>query len=96
MLISIFAVKDIKVSEFKNPFLQTSAIEAVRGFTVAMRDENTLFSQFPEDFELHEIAQFDNVAGKIKSYETSKFITSGPQIKNLDKAIKEASEATTK
>ena len=90
MLISVYAVKDIKLSEFQRPFLESSAIQASRGFQVVVRDSSTMFNQFPGDFELHEVAKFDNVTGKFESYDTSKFITSAAQIMALDAAIMES------
>jgi len=86
MLITIYAIKDIKVSEYQRPFAETNVINAVRGFHTAARDKNTMVGQFPEDFELHEIASFDSVTGKYKSLDTSKFIANAQMLLSKDAA----------
>jgi len=88
MLISVYAIKDIKVSEYQRTFCETSLQNAVRGFHTAARDSHTIIGQFPDDFELHQMGSFDSVTGKYENLDTSKFITNAKMLLNLDEEMK--------
>lgn len=61
----LFAMYDKKAGFYMQPFPDTSTIAALRGFEVAVNDSKSIFSRFPDDFELHELASFDQHSGEI-------------------------------
>lgn len=61
----IFAMLDIKANSYLNPFTESSTIAALRGFEVAVNDAKSIFSRFPDDFCLMELAEFDATTGEI-------------------------------
>lgn len=61
----IFAMFDQKAQFFMQPFPETSTIAALRGFEVAVNDSKSIFSRFPDDFCLMELAEFDQNTGEI-------------------------------
>jgi len=75
MLKKIFSVRDIKVSVYNIPFHSDSEIQAVRTIHAAMAQQpDMLISQFPQDYELFQLGEFEDVTGKITSLDTPKFI----------------------
>lgn len=71
----IFSIRDTKLSIYNNPFHATSEIEAQRIFTMACRDTNTRINNFPTDFELVLLGEFNDVTGKYDQLDNHKFIT---------------------
>ena len=61
----LFAMYDKKASFYLQPFPDTSTIAALRGFEVAVNNSDSIFSRFPDDFELHELASFDQNTGEV-------------------------------
>lgn len=61
----IFAMYDQKAGFFMQPFPETSTIAAMRGFEVAVNNAESIFSRFPDDFCLMEIATFDQNTGEL-------------------------------
>lgn len=89
MEVLIFAVKDIKLSQFNRPFPDSSSISAMRSFHVIACDENSQIGKFPEDYQLFEIAKMNLVTGKIESYDNAKFLTDAMQCQNNHQKIME-------
>lgn len=66
----IFAMYDRKANCYPmQPFPESSTASALRGFEVAVNNSDSIFSRFPDDFELHELATFDKETGLIESYD---------------------------
>jgi hypothetical protein len=63
--LKVFSVYDSKVEAYLQPFFLRSRGEAVRAFTDACRDPKTQFAQYPADFTLFEIADYDDVDGSL-------------------------------
>lgn len=61
----LFAVHDTKGGFFLPPFTESSTVAALRGFEVAVNDGKAIFSRFPDDFALVELASFDQVTGEL-------------------------------
>lgn len=62
----IFAMYDRQAQNYPMPpFAESSTVAALRGFDVAVNKGESIFSRFPDDFELHELATFDSSTGHI-------------------------------
>jgi len=61
----LFAMFDRKAGFYMQPFPETSTVAALRGFEVAVNDSKSIFSRFPDDFCLMELAEFDQHSGAI-------------------------------
>lgn len=61
----LFSVYDTKAQFFLQPFPETSTAAAIRGFDVAVNEGKSVFSKFPDDFCLMEIAEFDQKSGEL-------------------------------
>lgn len=78
----LFAVRDVKVSEYSNPMYYPSEIHAVRDFEQAAKNKETNIGRYPGDFELYQIAVMDSVTGRIEHIEPTKFIISAASLAN--------------
>lgn len=66
MKLRIYSIYDQKSEVFNTPFFQQTHGEAERSFRSAVNDEKTLFSKYPEDYDLYYIGDYDDNEGKIK------------------------------
>ena len=61
----IFAILDVKANHFLQPFTDSSTVSALRGFDAAVNEGKSVFSRFPDDFCLCELAHFEQATGEI-------------------------------
>lgn len=69
MLKIICCVRDIAADVYANPFASQNAQTALRDFGHACRDENSQLCKNPEDFQLFQVAIFDDSIGVITGHE---------------------------
>ena len=61
-----------KKADFDNYFaVFNNRAEAVRSFTLACRDKDSMLSKFPEDYDLYFLADVDERTGYVDYNETS-------------------------
>lgn len=65
----IFAVYDAKAAAFLRPFFERSVGTATRAFEVVVKDETHQFGMHPEDYSLHQLGEWDEFTGAIKTHE---------------------------
>lgn len=58
-----FAVKDLALQVFLSPQAQGTVASAIRSFTDAVNDPQSVFSKHPEDYELYRLCPFDEESG---------------------------------
>ena len=63
----IYAVKDLAVQAFGNPFVTRAQGEAMRSFQdeVNKKDGQSAIAQHPEDYELYKLGEWDDNTGVI-------------------------------
>jgi len=76
----IFALLDVKANHFQKPFCDENTVNAIRGFTTLANDPNGPVNQYPDDFALCELAEFDRNSGKLVAYENPLNLTSARQL----------------
>nr|WAE43570.1 MAG: nonstructural protein [Microviridae sp.] len=81
MLMKIFAIRDNKVGAYSKPFIEDNAIQASRALHMAVNDKMIQLSQFPEDFDLYELGEIDNISGALVDPGRPKFIVSAISLK---------------
>lgn len=59
---------------YNTPFYEKSQAEAERTFTLMKRNDKSMIHQFPEDYDLFLIGEFDTVSGKITALDTPQHI----------------------
>lgn len=81
-IMKMMAIYDNKANAYpRPPFWMTNRVEALRGFDGACNENDSQFAKFKEDFELHEIGEFDQVTGEIKQ-EIVKLATASELVKS--------------
>lgn len=75
MMLKMFAIRDSKAEAFKQPYFCHTHGEAERSFTQLVRDPQSVVSQYPDDFDLYFLGEYNDQTGVIKSLETPQHIT---------------------
>ena len=66
----IYTILDSKAGAFNLPFFQKTHGEAERNFNALVNDNKSLVSQYPEDFDLYYLGEYDDETGTFKSLDT--------------------------
>lgn len=66
----LFAIRDSKAGHYAPCFTKPSRGEAERDFVQLSRDPQSVVHKFPEDFDLYEMATYDQKTGKISAHDT--------------------------
>lgn len=61
----MYSIRDSKGDFYDRIFLQLTHGEAERTFTTIANDPKTPIGQYPEDYDLYFLGEFDNVTGII-------------------------------
>ncbi len=67
MKMKMFAIHDSKAEAFNVPFSLPNEALAVREFTALVNSPDSQIGQFPEDYTLFEVGEYDTQSGKIES-----------------------------
>ena len=70
----VYSVRDSKSEVFFKPFISKNAGEALRSFASEANRGDGLISQYPEDFALYELGDWDERAGKLMPYLQNKML----------------------
>lgn len=79
---NIYAIEDIKASTFNTPFCQPTDVHALRAFRAEVNrahDSNFIYL-YPEDWNLVQLAHFDENTGVITP--TNQVLCNGSTLKN--------------
>lgn len=79
----VCAVKDRASNLFGRPFFVPSLGNAMRDFAdeINRQDKDNSLYKHPDDFDLYELATFDDVVGKFVSLDEIKLLSLGKQVK---------------
>lgn len=76
----MYTIYDNIAKAFQNPFYQLNDGSAVRMFTQAINDEDSILSKQPNDFALYYTGEFDEQSGNLLSLEMPEKIIQGSQV----------------
>jgi len=79
MIHSVLAVFDEKAEAFAQPFFQQSDVLAIRAFTAAARDPESLLYKFPRDYSLYKLGTYDDCAGRFENLERPQLVMTSQQ-----------------
>jgi hypothetical protein len=85
----ICSIYDSKSMLFSTPFTSRNTQTAQRDFHRAVNDSNLECNQFPADYQLFEIAQWDEENGLIQPYTLPLFVARADQLIQLIKPAKD-------
>ena len=66
MIIQVFTIWDAKSEVFMQPFYSHNVGTAIRSIQETMRDPNSMFAKYPEDFMLYQLGAYDDQLGKFE------------------------------
>lgn len=81
MTTKVFSIKDSKAGIFMPPFLQNSHGEAERTFNKYTHKSDSMISQYPDDYDLYFMGDFDDNTGKFDLLPAPQHIVNAAQIK---------------
>lgn len=71
MKVKVFSIYDSKMEAFNQPFFMNASGAAIRAFSDMVNgDKETNVYKHPEDYTLFELGVYDDLEGKIESYDT--------------------------
>lgn len=82
MQLKIFTIRDSKAEAFLTPFFQKSHGEAERNFKEITKDEKSMISKYPDDYDLYYVGTYDDQTGFIESLPTPQHVVKAVSIKN--------------
>lgn len=82
MELKAFSVRDQKGEVFNTPFFKKTHGEAERDFTTLCKDQNSMVSKFPDDFDLYFLGSYDDQTGVFKPLPTPQHIVKAVQVIN--------------
>lgn len=74
MLLKAYSIRDQKGEIFNTPFFKNTHGEAERDFNRAVNDPKTQLNEYPEDFDLWYLGDYDNNKGVLIPLETPQHI----------------------
>ena len=78
----IYSIRDAKAEYFTQPFFKKTHGEAERDFTQLVNDDKSSIAQFPEDFDLYYLGDYDTENGKMTPIDTPQHIIKAVQIRS--------------
>lgn len=74
MTLKIFSIRDSKGEVFNTPFFQKTHGEAERNFRSVVNDGKTTVSQYPDDFDLYYLGEYDDNKGTFTTLPTPQHV----------------------
>ena len=87
MVFKAYSIRDAKAEVFNPPFYKHTHGEAERDFKKLVNENNSFINQFPEDFDLYYIGQFDDNTGKFQPLDSPEHQIKAIQLKNSAPAL---------
>lgn len=84
MILEVFSIRDSKAECYNTPFFKKTKGEALRDFTTAVNDEKSQLNQYPTDFDVYHVGNWDSDSGKFIPLDTPKHLA-----KAVDMVIKD-------
>lgn len=79
MNFKLYSIFDTKSRVFLQPFVSRSDTDALRQIEASLKDpqvKSTPVGQYPQDFELHALADYDDETGMIQTLAKPRFLAS--------------------
>lgn len=84
MQLKIYSIRDAKGQIFNTPFYQRTHGEAERNFRTVANDPKSTIAQYPEDYDLYYMGEFDDQSGKFLALDTPQHIIKAIQCLKTD------------
>lgn len=82
-MFKVFSIRDQKAECFNLPFFKKTHGEAERDFRAVVNDSKSTVNQFPDDFDLYFIGEYDEVSGVFKPVDTPQHILKAVSVREV-------------
>lgn len=72
MKLKMVSIRDDKIGAYMNPQFFRSTGEAERSFTSLVNDPQSQVANYPDDFCLFELGEFDDSTGELRQYDQAR------------------------
>jgi len=79
----IYCIRDAKAEIFGYPFYKKTHGEAERDFNTLVNDQKSTVFQFPDDFDLYYMGDYNDDSGQFKPLDTPQHIVKAVQLKKV-------------
>jgi len=70
MVLRVYSIRDAKAEVYNTPWFAKTHGEAERSFQQLTRDGKSTVNQFPEDYDLYYLGQYDDQTGTFEPVDT--------------------------
>lgn len=77
----IMAIKDKAVESYGMPLVTRTVTEAIRIFKNEVNREDSMMNKYPQDYDLYQIGEYDDLDGKVQST-TPTQVATGIEVKD--------------
>jgi len=74
MRLKLYSIRDAKGECYNTPFVQKAEGEAIRTFHKLSQDKSSMPGQYPDDYDLYHLGDFDDQTGLVHALDTPKHI----------------------
>lgn len=93
MKFKVFSVRDSKGGVFNAPFCKLSERDAEHDFRTLINDERSLPSQYPKDFDLYLLGEYDDQTGKFSIVSQPQHLAEGiNMVRQKDEKVAKATD----
>lgn len=82
MELKIFSIRDSKAENYLQPFFNKTHGEAERNFRELARDDKSIVSKYPEDYDLYFLGTYDDNSGKLSPADTPQHVVKAVNLKS--------------
>lgn len=86
MKLKVYSIRDAKAEAFNPPFYKHTHGEAERDFHQLAKKSDSMVAQYPEDYDLWYLGDFDDQSGKVTPLETPQHIIKAVQLTQQNNA----------
>lgn len=86
MEINVYTVYDSKTNAYMQPWYARTRGEAIRSFTEAIQNPESMFHKYPGDFTLFEVGTWDDQTGAIQMLEAKQEIGLALHFKRVEES----------
>lgn len=81
MKLQMYSVRDAKASVFHPPYFNRSHGEAERNFDQLVNDPKSVQCQYPEDWDLYHLGEYDDESGQMSTLPSPKHLIKAVDVK---------------
>lgn len=82
MVQKIYSIRDAKAECYNQPFIKFTHGEAERDFTSLINDNKSIVAQYPDDYDLYYLGEYNSATGVLTPLDTPHHIVKAATLVN--------------